>query len=233
LFDWQQFEIEARAAWDGFLWSPRLYRPLLAAIKQPFLETAEHYEQLGMRADQYAAFLTFAALDPGDTFTTEELAEATRKLPTAGLQRALIAVTDALKSSGEQRSEYWRNRVVPYIGSVWPQTSDVLTPAISERFGQLCVSAHEAFHEAMEKLQCWLQPVKQPFYLIHLLNEAKLCEQFPSDALTFLNAIIDANAQLPPELKQSLEDIEKADQNLTNDRRLARLTELLEKHDIS
>jgi hypothetical protein len=234
LFNWQQSEIEARAAWDGFLWSPCLYRPLLAAIKQPFLETAEHYEQLGTHAEQYAAFLTFAALDPGDTFTTEELAEATCKLPTAGLQRALIAVTDALKSSGEQRSEYWRNRVVPYLGSVWPQTSDVLTPAISEQFGQLCVAARESFPEALGRLQDWLRPVKQPFYLIHLLNEAKLCEKFPSDALEFLYALIDANALLlPQELKQCLDAIENADQSLTNDRRLTRLTELLERHDIS
>jgi len=61
LFDWQLSEVEARAAWEGFLWSPRPYRPLLSAIKQPLLETATHYGELGKHAEQYAAFLTFTA----------------------------------------------------------------------------------------------------------------------------------------------------------------------------
>ena len=33
LFDWNRSEREARAAWEGFLWSPRLYRPLMGAAK--------------------------------------------------------------------------------------------------------------------------------------------------------------------------------------------------------
>jgi hypothetical protein len=40
LFNWQASVIEARAAWDGFLWSPRLYYPLLAAFKVSLLDTA-------------------------------------------------------------------------------------------------------------------------------------------------------------------------------------------------
>jgi hypothetical protein len=31
LFDWTRSLVEAKAAWEGFLWSPRLYRPLLIA----------------------------------------------------------------------------------------------------------------------------------------------------------------------------------------------------------
>jgi hypothetical protein len=52
LFDWQLSEVEARAAWEGFLWSPRPYQPLLSAIKQPLLETAKHYGELGKHAEQ-------------------------------------------------------------------------------------------------------------------------------------------------------------------------------------
>ena len=234
LFDWQLSEVEARAAWEGFLWSPRPYRPLLSAIKQPLLETATHYEELGKHAEQYAAFLTFTALDPGDTFTTKELVEATSKMPVEGLQSAAQAVIRALEGAGEQRGEYWHNRVLPYFNLVWPKTIDVMTPTISELLGQLCVAAQEAFPEALEKLQHWLQPVEHPFYLVRLLNEAKLCEQFASDALTFLNAIIDDNAQLlPGELKQCLDDIEKAEQALADDVRFLRLSQVIERNGIS
>jgi hypothetical protein len=55
LFDWHKSELEARAAWEGFLWSPRLYRPLLSAIKHPMLEAATHYTQLGKHTEQFAA----------------------------------------------------------------------------------------------------------------------------------------------------------------------------------
>ena len=234
LFDWQLSEVEARAAWEGFLWSPRPYRPLLSAIKQPLLETATHYGELGKHAEQYAAFLTFTALDPGDTFTTKELVEATSKMPAEGLQSAAQAVIRALEGAGEQRGEYWRNRVLPYFNLVWPKTIDVMTPTISELLGQLCVAAQEAFPEALEKLQHWLQPVEHPFYLVRLLNEAKLCTQFSLDALVFLDTIVGDDAQfLPRELKQCLDDIKKADPTLAEDARFVRLSQVFERHGIS
>jgi hypothetical protein len=46
LFDWSN-QLEAKAAWGGFLWSPRLYQPLLFALKLPFLECATHFDDLG------------------------------------------------------------------------------------------------------------------------------------------------------------------------------------------
>ena len=122
LFDWQRSETEARSAWESFLWSPRLYRPLLIAIKQPMLATATHYEQLGRHADQYADFLTFAALDFRDVFSAQELAQATQALPIEGLQSAALAVALALEGSGEQRHDYWDNRVRPYLKSIWPKS---------------------------------------------------------------------------------------------------------------
>ncbi len=234
LFDWQRSEIEARAAWEGFLWSPRFYRPLLTAIKPHLLETARHYGQLCKHAEQYADFLTFVALDPGDTFSVNELAEATQTLPAAGLQSAAQAVTRALEGAGEQRGEYWRNRVHPYLKSVWPKSRAVMTPAISERLSQLCVATRETFPDALGMLRHWLQPVEYPDYLVRLLNEAGLCKQFPSDALTLLDAVIGNEAVLLlSELKQSLDDIGNSDQTLVNDTRFVRLTELCGRRGIS
>ena len=232
LFDWQLSEVEACAAWEGFLWSPRLYQPFQSAIIQPFLETATHYRELGKHAEQYATYLTFVALDLGDTFTTEELAEATSKLPPEGLQSAVQAVIRALAGAGEQRGEYWSNRVLPYFKYIWPKNRDVMAiPNISELLGEVCVAAGEAFPEALEELQHWLQPVEHSFYLIHRLNEAKLCEQFASEALKFLNAIVDDNTQwLPQEVKSCLDDIKKADHVLADDVRFVRLSQVLERY---
>jgi hypothetical protein len=48
-----------RAAWEGFLWSPRLYRPLMEVLKPAFLDTARHYAAIGKHEGQYASLLTF------------------------------------------------------------------------------------------------------------------------------------------------------------------------------
>lgn len=229
LFGWRRSEVEARAAWDGFLCSPRLYRPLLVAFKFQFLKTAKHFDKLGKHA-QFAALLTYAALDPGDTFTIRELANATKELPVEGLKYAAHALTRALEGAGDQRGEYWKYRILPYIKSIWPKSRQLVTPAISSHLGQLCIAAHEAFPEAVAVLLHWLQAVEHSDYLVYLLNEAKLCKKFPSDALAFLDAVLSDDVQwMPQELKQCLEDIADADEVLANDRRFVRLKQLCDR----
>ncbi|MFH1021173.1 MAG: hypothetical protein V1782_11285 [Pseudomonadota bacterium] len=233
LFDWQRSPIEARFAWEGFLWSPRLYRPLLLTIKGPLLETSVHYDELDKHAGQYAAFLTFVALDPGDTFTTTELAKAIHCLPSAGLKNSAQTLVRTLEGARDQRGEYWRNRLLPYLHNIWPKSRDLITPEISENIARLCVTAGEAFPEALRELQHWLQPVQYPDYTVHLVHEAKLCQQFPVEALAFLNMVIDDDAQwLPRELQECLNDIEQANPQLVNDPRFVRLAELCRRRGI-
>jgi hypothetical protein len=227
LFDWEISEEEARAAWEGFLWSPRLYSPLLSTIKKPMLDAASHYTQLGKHADQFAAFLTFAALNPSETFSSNELAIATRALPTRGLQEAAQTLVRAMEGAGNQRQEYWHNRLLPYFKSIWPKSRDVMNLSISESLARICVAAHEAFPEAFEQLQHWLQPVTYPDFLVSRLAESSLCKQFPVQTLEFLNIIIGNESQwLPPELRQCLDEIKQAKAHLARDRKYIRLDEL-------
>ena len=141
LFDWQSCETEACGAWEGFLWSPRLYRPMLEFIKHSFLDTVNCYEMLGRHREQYSRLLTFVALDPGDTFTTQQLQKVTGALPDRGLRRAADALADALEGAGRQRAEHWRNRTLPYLRKIWPNSIDRRTPAISEVLAG-CASPH-------------------------------------------------------------------------------------------
>jgi hypothetical protein len=231
LFDWQQSETEARSAWEGFLRSPRLYRPLLEAIKQPMLATATHYAQLGDYARQYADFLTFSALELGDTFSAKEFEQATSALPPEGLQHAAQALARALEGSGEQRHEYWNNRVRPYLKSVWPKSRDKIAPSIAESLAQLCVAADDAFPDALAEVKNWLIPVGHPDYVIHLLHQSKLPQRFPEAALDFMDRIISDSAQWPPtDLNECLQAIQKASPNLLNDARYLRLSEYLRRH---
>lgn len=224
LFDWQRSQAEARAAWEGFLWSPRLYRPLMELLKPAFLDTARHYAALGKHGEQYASLLTFAALDRGDTFTTAELATATRSLPPEGLREAAQALVRALEGAGEQRADYWTNRVAPYLHAIWPKTRDNVSPSIAESLGRLCVAAQDAFPEALTLLRAWLQPPAHPDYLVPRLHEAGLCGKFPEQTLDFLSLVIGDQTQwLPGDLGACLEAIQTAAPALEADRRFEQL----------
>lgn len=225
LFDWQRSEAEARAAWEGFLWSPRLYRPLMETIKQPFLDTAQHYATLGKHDGQYAALLTFAALDPADTFSTGELAQATRNLPPDGLREAAQALVRALEGAGDQRADYWKNRVAPYLQSIWPKLREHVSPAIAESLARLCVAAQQAFPQALTMLRGWLRPPEHPDYVVHRLHEAGICGQFPRPALDFLDLVIgDQTRWAPSELGACLDAIVTSAPELVTDSRFERLT---------
>lgn len=231
LFDWQSSAVEARAVWEGFLWSPRLYSPLMDAIKTSFLDTARHYADLGERGEQYADLLTSAALDSGNPFTISELASTTRALPAEGLRHAAQTLVVALESAGDQRADYWTNRVLPYLKKVWPKSRDRITPAISETLARLCIAAREKFPEAVEMLKYWLRPPEHPDYVIFQLHEAELCTKFPEPALAFLYLVaIRDNLSPPSNLQDCLDAIRMADPALGTDDRFQGLTEYLRRH---
>lgn len=233
LFDWQRSEVEARAAWEGFLRSPQLSRPLMEmkAFKTAFLDTAGRYGQLGMDGKQYVALLTFAALDRWDTFTVAELATATRALPQDGLHEAAQTLVRALEGAGDQRSDFWANRVVPYLRDIWPKNKVHASSAVAECFGRLCVAAGEAFPEAVAQLRGWLQPLDDPEYLVYTLHESGLCVRFPEEALDLLSRVVGDQTQWPPsKLSACLEAIRAATPALETDQRFDRLRTYLRRH---
>jgi hypothetical protein len=228
LFDWQDSEVEATTAWKGFLWSPRLYRPLIEAFKSQFLAASKHYEQLGKHGRQYATLFTFAALDQGNSFSRAELAKATRSLPVTGLENVAETLVRALKSAEDQRGEYWRNRVLPYLRHIWPKSCDIISPAISASLSRLCVAAQDDFPAAFKELKHWLQPLRSPDSIVHSLHETGLPERFPEESLAFLDVLISDDTQWPPrDLKDCLDGIRLNRLAMETDDRFLRLMEYL------
>ena len=227
LFEWQQLEDEARAVWTGFLWSPRFYRPLIAAIKQPFLETAQRYEKLATPPRQYASLLVSAGMDPDETITKKELSNAIRQ---EGLLSAIAGqLTRGLKGAGEQHVDYWHNRVKPYFRSIWPRSNDFKSPEISASLARLCVAAQKVFPGAYKELRYWLQHLedREATSIVYKLHNAGLSEQFPEDTLAFLDAIIGEQYQFPAnKLRDCLDAILEKRPDLARDRRFQRLSKL-------
>lgn len=227
LLDWNRSEVEAQAAWEGFLWSPRLYRPLMEAIRPSFLDTVNHYVQLGKHNQQFAAFLTFAALDPGDTFTVTQLATAIRALPPDGLRESAQALVRALEGAGDQREHYWKNRVLPFWEKIWPKSNDQVSNANAQSLALLCIAAGGEFPSAMAAVGNWLRVIQHPDYVIRRLQESDLSTRFPEDALRLLFTTLgEQPLWLSPALRQCLAAIGQAAPYLLQDRRFMRLDEL-------
>lgn len=225
LFQWKVNSAEAKAVWEGFLWSPRLYRPLMVAIKPQFLETAYWHSDLGEHSRQFAAFLTYAALEPVDGYTSQDFRTAFSALSQEGLQEAAQTLSQVLEGAGQQREDYWRNRVQPFWQNVWPKSRDLATSTIAESLFRLSIAAGDEFPSALTAVQNWLKPIEHPHYVVHLLSESGLCNRFPNDASQLLNALIDDQQWAPSEFRQCLDEIMQAAPELAKDARLKRLRE--------
>jgi len=225
LFDWTATPTEAKAAWEGFLWSPRLYRPLLIAFKPQFLETVHHYGELGDHARQFAAFLTYAALGPIDGYTVEDLRAAFGALPKEGLQEAAQALAQALEGAADKREEYWKNRIHPFWQNIWPKSRDLVTSRIAESLARLCIGAGSEFPAALTAVLDWLRPIEHPYYVIRRLHESGLCGRFPADALRLLAAVVDDQQWISPDLGQCLDLIAQAHTTLAPSASYQRLRE--------
>lgn len=223
LLDWKSDATEAKAAWEGFLWSPRVYPPLLAAIKSQFLDTPEHFAELNEHHRQFAAFLTYAALEPVDPYTHQDFQTAIGNLPPEGLQEVARSLSQALEGAGEQREDYWKNRVLPFWQNVWPKSRDLVSQAISGSLVRLCIAAGSEFPSTVKTVQDWLQPVDHMHYEVKLLNESGLCPRFPSDALQLLSAITGDQPWASDDFGNCLDAIAGAAPSLLSDARYTRL----------
>lgn len=227
LFNWNTNHKEAKAVWEGFLWSPRLYRPLLTSLKPYFLETANHYSDLGNHNQQYVTFLTYAALESIEGYTPQDFASTIAALPNEGFKFVAQALSQALESSGDQRENYWKHRVQPFWQQIWPKSRDRTTPEIVGFLARLCIAAGAEFPSSLETIHDWLIPIDHPNDIIWRLKSFNLCERFPDESLRLLDAVISNQQWLPHELKDCLDAITLANPELRNDSRYRKLDELV------
>lgn len=190
LFDWSSSQTEALYAWKAFLWSPRLYWPLLQAIKEPYLQTVNYYEKLGEHAVQYADLLTYSALENNSSIAIKDLTIAIRSLPKDGLSHSASTLSRAMEGAGDQKEAYWLNRVKPFFKTIWPKSPDLISPNISESFAKLIIATGNEFPQAFSELKNWLVPTPHPDYIIHLLAKSQHCLIYPEEALDFMDKII-------------------------------------------
>lgn len=225
LFSWSACHAEALAMWSSFLCSPKIYQPLLLALKTEFLETARHYQDLGDRAQQFAKFLTYVAMNLPDGFQWDDFRQPFSELPQKGLEISSRILARALDSAADEREEYWKNRIRPFWHHVWPKSNDLATPAIAESLGRLSLAAGAEFPAALKLVLPWLSPLEHDYVFTHRLADSGQCRQHPTDSLQMLAEIVDERTSYVPRLRECLDSIVEADPDLAQDRDYLRLRE--------
>lgn len=225
LLNWDVNAAEAKAAWEGFLWSPRIYAPLLKAFKAEFLQTPHHYQALGEHRQQFAGFFTYAALGPIEGYTVEELRTALAALPEEGLDESAQALSQALEGAVNQREAYWKNRIQPYLHHIWPKSRDRASVNIAESLARLTLATGAEFPKALDVVAHWLQPLEHSYSVVEQLYESELAERFPESASSLLNMVIHDQPWPSPKLGRCLASIVEAKPALANDMRYQRLVE--------
>lgn len=225
LFRWDDNSDEAEALWEGFLWSPRIYPPFLLSFKRRLLETSSYYDRLGQHKRQFAAFLTFAALERPDGYTSMDFQSAFDRLPHEGLQDAAKTLAQSLDGAAKQREDYWKNRIRPFWQEIWPKSIELASSTIAESLALMSIAAGKQFPSALDDIHGWLQPVEHPDYVVHTLCESDHCRDFPDQALRLLGAILHDQQWAPRDLGQCLEAIAHAAPKLRQDHSYQRLLE--------
>ncbi|MCU6619387.1 SIR2 family protein [Achromobacter mucicolens] len=225
LFAWNEPD-EAKAVWEGFLWSPRLYQPLLASFKSQFLATAHHYGELGEHRQQFAALLTYAALGPTQGYTEEDFRGAIGALPQEGLEESAQALYQALEGAGDQREDYWAHRAKPFWQKIWPKSREFATPRIAESLTRLVIAARDAFPDALAEVLAWLQRIEHSHFIVDRLYSSKLCSRYPMDALALLSAVMDDRQWIPQKLALCLDQIADSAPQISQNTNYVKLREL-------
>lgn len=222
-FDWTKNENEAKAMWEGFLWSPRIYPPLMFAFKTYFLDTVNHYDKLEDSGPQFIHCLTFAAVETLDGFQSSDFQCAMNALPIEAILHAAQAVLAALEGSGSNREQYWENRVQPFWQRVWPKAHDLASSKLAETLVFLSIAAQGKFPVVLQAVIGWLQPIEYPYYVVSKLNESGLCSQFPNETLDLLSRIVNGDSFLSEDLRQCLDTVSRECEGLVEDRRYKQL----------
>ena len=227
MFDWNRSERDACPAWRGFLAAPRFHEGFLILVRESFVRTARHYDELGSQGTQYASLLADAGLRLRSGWSTS-LRGAIDEMPDKGLQQMLSTLRRALEAD-ERREDYFENRVLPFLRRLWPKTTDKLTPGISAGFVRLCLVAEDAFPEVFRAVRGYLSGASQPSsgYVVRSLKKNGYAGKFPVETLELLGLVFEGEAGvLAEDLRACLRAIRTAQPDLEDVTRFKALVRL-------
>ena len=222
-FSWEESEVEAAAAWGGFLWAPQIVPGLIEELGDSLLGAARHYEALEGHHPNYCAVLVHLATRMRDVFTPERVKEALVSMPDEGRLECVQALARTLDAKNDdERGERWEALVRPFWQDVWPKDAQP-SSKLAQVLARVAIKSGSRFPQALEELRPWLQATPDAFFVAHQLHESELITKFPQAALELLDVAVDGTTYLGKDVKACLDEIEAVDKHLRDDPRFRKL----------
>lgn len=223
-FAWDRDPATAQHMWEAYLGNPSISAELVGGFKAVFLETARHYGELGNYGKQYAGILVVTLLELRQAFSPTEARAALESLGRDGIADAAHGIAVRLANAGEQREEYWMNRIKPQLEQIWPKSATYRSSEESCALAEICIRAGGRFEDALSYVSPWLRPSPECRLIAIHLAATQIPKDSPESALRLLAAIVDTTKRSSPsKLMEVLDTIERAAPTLKTSQDFLRL----------
>ena len=236
LLDWDRNADEAKAAWYGLLSLIRPYVPLMQEIKDSFLRTADHIQELGKVEKRYCGILTLMELWHVTGWSCKACKTIFANFPQSALEHCAKILAryqtkwfDTNADSNDPRrspERLWLQDVLPFLRKFWPKDTEKLSSEMCRHFRQLVIGTGKEFPNALKEME-WilaLHPGNDPWELQQMKEYTRCLQDFPEASLDYLS-LVAKNLQWDNGLlKECLDETAKAKPALTEDKRFMELS---------
>ena len=233
------FQREATAFWQGFLWQRSMHIPLLCDLKEPFIATAKHCDVLSDSVHSYVSVFISLILRHQSDFSGDEMAEVIRGMNESQLEDAAKVVESYIRNivkEGGDVDRSWREDIWPIVCGMWPQDEDKLTRQIQDSLTAALMQTKEVLADGIGAM--WFLRAKKVVatdvserrdyhWLLHRCSESDNVAKYPDVCLEIvyrrLNGI---RLWSNTELEKILSIIAKAKPCLMTDQRYKTLKQI-------
>jgi hypothetical protein len=225
-FHWKREPLASKAAWEGYLWTPRIDQQLFDEMLGAFVVTVERYEYLGKHRHQFASLLVWTAMEIAEGPRIGLLASALHNLPSDGLAAAADALANSVANRGATLDDYLTNRVRRVYSQPWPKSANRRSTNESRALALFCVRTGEQFALWVKDSRPFLSQFPDIYLIIAELKSSGLCSTEPTAALDLLARIVSDHPYPGKELGECLTIIRQALPNIARRPPFKRLWEI-------
>lgn len=181
---------EAHLNWQGYLWSPRVTADLAIDIKENLMAALGHIDSLGESSRGLVSLFAFVCLQYLDLYKPKEKHRALISVGNEGRRETARFINQSVRDSDqEERTEFWENRVKPFIKYSWPKGGEYQDSKISEYFALMALQLDDSFPDAVSSMEGLLCSVGNMYQVISLFEESGVIEVFPREAFSLFSSV--------------------------------------------
>ena len=183
-FDWAVAS-EAKAAWQGYMWSPWVRPSLWQKLKSFALDTLGHLGELDKYREHFVRFMVSLSFDTNEALSLAETQKLLRRLDPEDLATAANwlewRVADAAKTDPSWAVfENW-------FSKAWPKELGAVTPKVSDALARIPVLVPDRFERAVALVSKRIGPATHGVEWILRGVENGLDVQHPESTIALLD----------------------------------------------